>query len=75
MDDQSIGHGNDEMVRTFFLFPVGSYKEPSKMLLKKTNQQQFSIIYNLIYGGTPIIRSQMGKKEFGRIIGAGGQIS
>jgi len=53
----------------FFLFLIGIYKELPRMFLQKTNQQQFSIIYNLIYSETPWIRSPMGQKNFGPVNG------
>lgn len=53
MDDQSTGRKWYDGAAIFFLFLLGIYKELPRMLLQKTNQQQFSIIYNLIYSTEP----------------------
>ena len=52
MDDQSTGRKWYDAA-IFFLFLLGIYKELPRMLLQKTNQQQFSITYNLIYSTEP----------------------
>ena len=69
MDDQSTGRKWYDGAAIFFLFLLGIYKGLPRMLLQKTNQQQFSIIYNLIYSETPLIRSPMGQKKIGCING------